>query len=276
MALKRGRAVTAANLVIAGSIIPPGTEAPFAGGTVPTGWFLEDGRELDRVQFSALFAAIGTRYGAGNGTTTFNIPDPQGNAFRAHVNINTITGSGTVASNNATFTAHGINRTGFKVRLNSGALSGLVAATTYYVIRVDANTLAFASTYANAIAGTKLAITGANTAVLIQFQDPDRNSRQEAAVGGATAGAMGSRQEDAVQHHGHDFYVGSTNSGFNHLNTQNQIALADNAGGRILQNTASGSKDQINTVKSDGTNGTPRTALESRMANETRLFIIKY
>jgi microcystin-dependent protein len=40
-----------------------------------TGWLLRDGRELDREAFSDLFARIGTTYGQGNGTSTFNLPD---------------------------------------------------------------------------------------------------------------------------------------------------------------------------------------------------------
>lgn len=43
--------------------------------TPSRGWLLCDGSEVLRENFSALFDAIGTAYGAGNGTTTFNIPD---------------------------------------------------------------------------------------------------------------------------------------------------------------------------------------------------------
>lgn len=39
------------------------------------GWLLADGAELSRTQYADLFRAIGTTYGVGNGTTTFNIPD---------------------------------------------------------------------------------------------------------------------------------------------------------------------------------------------------------
>ena len=46
-----------------------------AGLTYPNGWFPCDGRELNRVAYPELFAAIGTTWGEGNGSTTFNIPD---------------------------------------------------------------------------------------------------------------------------------------------------------------------------------------------------------
>lgn len=42
-----------------------------------------DGSELSRTQYSALFQAIGTRYGAGNGSSTFNVPDLRGEFIRA-------------------------------------------------------------------------------------------------------------------------------------------------------------------------------------------------
>ncbi len=47
----------------------------WSGSVIPTNWMLADGRPLSRVSFSDLFAAIGTTWGAGDGSTTFNIPD---------------------------------------------------------------------------------------------------------------------------------------------------------------------------------------------------------
>jgi len=44
------------------------------GATPPVGWFLCDGQEVNRITFSALFAAIGVLYGVGDGSTTFNLP----------------------------------------------------------------------------------------------------------------------------------------------------------------------------------------------------------
>lgn len=48
--------------------------------TPPSGWITEDGRELSRTTFAELFAAIGTTFGAGDGSTTFNIPNSQNRA----------------------------------------------------------------------------------------------------------------------------------------------------------------------------------------------------
>lgn len=50
----------------------------WAGTTVPTGWRACDGSAISRSQYSILFSRIGTTYGAGDGSTTFNLPDFRG------------------------------------------------------------------------------------------------------------------------------------------------------------------------------------------------------
>lgn len=57
---------------------PPGTVTAFAGSTAPEGWLLCDGSAVSRTAYAALFAVIGTTYGAGNGSTTFTLPDLRG------------------------------------------------------------------------------------------------------------------------------------------------------------------------------------------------------
>lgn len=55
--------------------VPSGTIAMFGGSTAPDGWLVCDGTIVSRATYAALFAAIGTNYGAGNGSTTFQLPD---------------------------------------------------------------------------------------------------------------------------------------------------------------------------------------------------------
>lgn len=54
---------------------PIGAILAFGGATAPAGWLLCQGQAISRTTYAALFAAIGTAYGAGDGSTTFNIPD---------------------------------------------------------------------------------------------------------------------------------------------------------------------------------------------------------
>ena len=54
---------------------PIGGMIPYAGASAPTGWLLCDGSAVSRTVYYALFQAIGTVWGVGNGLTTFNVPD---------------------------------------------------------------------------------------------------------------------------------------------------------------------------------------------------------
>jgi microcystin-dependent protein len=51
---------------------------PYAGSSAPTGWLLCYGQAISRTTYSALYAVVGTTYGAGDGATTFNLPDLRG------------------------------------------------------------------------------------------------------------------------------------------------------------------------------------------------------
>ena len=58
--------------------VPTGAVMPYAGSSAPGGWLFCAGQAVNRTTFAALFAAIGTTYGAGDGSTTFNLPDLRG------------------------------------------------------------------------------------------------------------------------------------------------------------------------------------------------------
>lgn len=62
--------------------VPAGAVAHFAMNTAPTGWLKANGAAVSRTTYATLFAAIGTAYGAGDGSTTFNLPDLRGEFIR--------------------------------------------------------------------------------------------------------------------------------------------------------------------------------------------------
>jgi microcystin-dependent protein len=69
------------NLVaaLASVLVPTGTVIDWAGsGTAPSGWLTCDGSAVSRTTYAALLTAIGTTYGTGDGSTTFNLPDARG------------------------------------------------------------------------------------------------------------------------------------------------------------------------------------------------------
>lgn len=60
--------------------VPVGTLLDYAGTTAPTGYLLCYGQAISRTTYATLFNVIGTAYGAGDGATTFNVPDFRGRA----------------------------------------------------------------------------------------------------------------------------------------------------------------------------------------------------
>lgn len=89
-------------------LVPIGTILDFAAATAPTGYLVCDGSAVSRSTYAALFAVIGTTWGSGNGSTTFNVPD-----FRGRTSI----GSGTGTGGNAT--AHALGSKGGDEELQS-------------------------------------------------------------------------------------------------------------------------------------------------------------
>ena len=68
--------------VLQNTMIGVGAVAAFAMDTPPAGWLECDGAEISRTTYAALFAAIGTTYGAGDGSSTFAVPDLRGEFVR--------------------------------------------------------------------------------------------------------------------------------------------------------------------------------------------------
>jgi microcystin-dependent protein len=61
---------------------PPGAVSMFAANAAPSGWLECDGAAVSRTTYAALFAVVGTTWGAGDGSTTFNLPDLRGEFVR--------------------------------------------------------------------------------------------------------------------------------------------------------------------------------------------------
>lgn len=68
--------------------IPAGFIMPYGGGTPPAGFLECAGQAVSRSNFAALFLAISTVYGVGDGSTTFNIPDLRGRSMFGKDNMN--------------------------------------------------------------------------------------------------------------------------------------------------------------------------------------------
>lgn len=73
---------TNAAAILANSIVRPGTIVFHAKNTTPAGFLKANGAAVSRTTYADLFAEIGTTFGAGNGSTTFNLPDLRGEFLR--------------------------------------------------------------------------------------------------------------------------------------------------------------------------------------------------
>ncbi len=66
---------------------PAGGVMPYAGATEPSGWLFCYGQAIGRTTYAALFTAIGTVHGVGDGSTTFNVPDIRGRVVAGKDNM---------------------------------------------------------------------------------------------------------------------------------------------------------------------------------------------
>lgn len=122
---------------------PIGRIEPFAGSSTPEGWLLCDGSAVSRTSYPQLFAAIGTTYGPGNGSSTFNLPDARGRVLVgrdvAQTEFDTLGETGGAKTHTLTesqMPSH-THRTGISPTNVLGGSSGNVTAQVNLVAAVD-------------------------------------------------------------------------------------------------------------------------------------------
>lgn len=101
------------------SKIPAGSVEWFASSTAPAGYLSCNGAAVSRTTYAALFLAISTTYGAGDGSTTFNIPDLRGEFVRGFDD-----GRGVDAGR-----VFGVHQAGTRVYDNNGSVVGCPVTT---------------------------------------------------------------------------------------------------------------------------------------------------
>lgn len=205
------------NLYLNTSSLPAGAFLDWPSTSLPAGFLECDGSAVSRTTYASLFAVVSTTWGAGDASTTFNVPDLRG---RVRIGRGTGTVAETVAAGSVdtggdTFTVTSNNTkwvTGQAVILTttSGLPAGLAVLTTYYLIRVTATTIRFASTLANAQAGTQIDLTTQGTGN--HTLTGTLTARTLAEIGGEEAHAMSST-EDLAHTHTTNAVTGVGNSG---------------------------------------------------------------
>jgi microcystin-dependent protein len=186
-------------------LLPPGIVVEAPGGTCPIHSVPEDGTSYLRAgTYANLFASLGTIYGTVDGNH-FNVRDHRGKVSRGDTSTMGNVLITAIASNAATVTAHGFNLSGVPVQITGTTPTGLSNSTTYWEIYVDANHIKFASSQANALAGTAISISGSTGGNVVSWVDPDYTTlRYQGAIGSASSG-LGSYEDDMFASHTHTY-----------------------------------------------------------------------
>lgn len=121
--------------------VPVGGVMSYAGAAAPIGWLLCGGQAISRSIYAGLFATLGTTYGVGDGSTTFNVPDLRG---RTPFGLDNMGGSvaSRVTSGVSGITGTTLGAAGGDQRLQShshGGFTGNQNATHYHVGSTDVN-----------------------------------------------------------------------------------------------------------------------------------------
>jgi hypothetical protein len=187
------------------AVVPVGVVLEYSLSTLPAGDQFQwaDGGCVVAADFPAF--AVGAAFGncpAGQVAK----PDRRGRFARGWIpaGFGGIQSSGAVSGNAILATGHAF-RTGQRVRMTSGAVTGLSANTDYFAIvdrAISADYIAFATTRQNAMNGTKITLSGTSTAVIGQWEDPDNNTRLNYDYPSTQTG-IGGLQGDAIATHDH-------------------------------------------------------------------------
>lgn len=184
MAAARGAADGVASLDSSGKVplaqmpsgvLPSGVGMDYWGDTLPAGgWLWADGSAVSRTTYAGLFAVYGTKYGAGDGSTTFNLPDKRGRVSAGKDDI-----GGTNAGRLT------VTLTGTRASTSSGVITGLSSTAGLVVGMVAIGT----GIGANA---KILSINSATQVTLTVYStSTGSDSIRFAVVDGATLGATG-------------------------------------------------------------------------------------
>lgn len=197
--------------------VPSGAEFLFGGTIAPNGYLEENGQAVNRTTYARLFTIFGTTHGAGDGSTTFNLPDyrdrvplPAGASYDKTFTIsavNTGTEELTVTSNKSLYTGVPVTYD----QSGGSDIGGLTDLSTYYIIRVSATVVKLATSKANAFLGVAINLTSAGTGTHVLRASYSARIRGE--FGGAEDAVSTHRHTVTDPGHTHGLLAGSDGAG---------------------------------------------------------------
>lgn len=123
------------------TLLPPGVFFPYAGATLPDGYLWCNGEAVSRATYAALFTAIGTTFGAGDSSTTFNLPDLCGRVAAGKDDMGGISSKNRLTNqtgglNGDTLGATGGNETNNQVITHTHGAGSLIADSATVIIDI--------------------------------------------------------------------------------------------------------------------------------------------
>jgi microcystin-dependent protein len=147
-------------------LVPTGGILPYAGSSAPSNYLLCDGSLISRSTYATLFGVIGTTFGAGDGSTTFQLPNlknriPVGAGAATVVATFASRASNVITVTGLTNNSNNEFQTGRKVTYHTtgSVITGLTNDTDYYIVRVTNTTFSLATSLANAQNGTVISLS---------------------------------------------------------------------------------------------------------------------
>jgi len=145
---------------------PPGAIISFGASSAPSGWLICDGTAVSRTTYAALFAVLGSTWGAGDGSTTFNVPDLRGQFLRGFDSRATATSQDTTfvsgITTNTSTTISGINSTTYLYAGMPISGTGIPAGATISSVAANSIVISAAATASSATIGTGATTNGSN------------------------------------------------------------------------------------------------------------------
>lgn len=178
--------------------VPPGAVMAFARATAPTGWLACKGQTVSRATYAALFAAIGTTFGAGDGSTTFNLPNMRGQFVRGWND----TASGLDASR-----AFGSTQASQNLGHNHGASTGSAGAHTHTGSAESAGAHTHSASTGSAGSHNHTGTTSTDGSHVHGIQWGDGGNSQPLSMEGQTGGVDGTFNTNANGSHAHSLNI---------------------------------------------------------------------
>jgi microcystin-dependent protein len=146
--------------------VPAGAITAFAASSPPSGWLTCDGSAVSRTTYAALFAVLGSTWGAGDGSTTFNVPDLRGQFLRGFDSRATATSQDTTfvsgITTNTSTTISGINSTTYLYAGMPISGTGIPAGATISSVAANSIVISAAATASSATIGTGATTNGSS------------------------------------------------------------------------------------------------------------------